>query len=292
MWDAIVIGGGPAGLSCALLLGRSCRRVRVFDTGTPRNARVAAVSGFLTRDGTPPGELRAIGRAEAERYGVTFSAEAVTEARRVGEGWEVRAAMATHPARALVLATGIRDNLPSIPGVTPFWGRSVVTCPYCDGWERRGQPLAVYGADPGAVESAAGLLTWSRDIALLTDGRPPPEDPRLARHGIDVCVSPILRLEGGAELEAVAFSDGTRRPCAAIFVHAGQHPADPLVAALGCELDACGCVVVDHEGRTRVPWLWACGDAATGTQLAIVAAAEGAKAATSVHRALRALDFP
>ncbi|MFN7143269.1 MAG: NAD(P)/FAD-dependent oxidoreductase [Myxococcota bacterium] len=292
MWDAIVIGGGPAGLSCALLLGRSCRRVLLFDTGTPRNARVGSVSGFLTRDGTPPAELRALGRAEVGRYGVEISAEAVTDARRVGEAWEVRTNAHAYPARALVLATGIRDNLPSIPGVKPFWGRSVVTCPYCDGWERRGQPLAVYGADEGAVEAAVGLLTWSRDVILVTDGRPAPADPRLARHGIDVLASPVLRLEGDEDLVALVFTDGTRRPCTALFVHAGQRPADPLVAALGCELDACGCIVVDHEGRTRVPWLWACGDAATGTQLAIVAAAEGAKAATSLHRALRALDFP
>ncbi len=291
MLDVIVVGGGPAGLSCALLLGRSCRRVIVVDAGAPRNARVEAVSGFLTRDGTAPAELRALGRREVEAYGVAVVDDVVT-AIAPGSRWEVRTRHARHEARALVLATGIRDRLPTIPGVEPFWGRSVITCPYCDAWEVRGQPVAVYGGDEAAAEAALGLLSWSRDVALITDGHPAPGDARLVRHGVDVRVSPVLRLEGGADLEGIVFTDGNRRRCKALFVHAGQRVAEPLIASLGCCLDADGIVQVDAHGRTGVPRLWACGDAASGTQLAIVAAAEGARVAVSVHRELREEDFP
>lgn len=291
MWDVIIVGGGPAGLSCALLLGRCCRTVLVLDAGTPRNARTPAVSGFLTRDGTPPGELRALGRAEIARYGATVLATTVDELTGPGP-WVARHAAGTEEARAVVLATGIRDVVPTIPGVGPFWGRSVVTCPYCDAWERRGAPLALYGWDADAVEAALGLLTWTDRVTLCTDGRPPPDDPRLARHGIATIVSPIVQLEGGEDLERIRFSDGTVRDCVCLFVHGGQRPADSLVTCLGCTLAPNGCIRVDDEGRTGVPGLWACGDAATGTQLVVVAAAEGARAALSVNRALRAEDRP
>lgn len=291
MWDVIIIGGGPAGLSCALVLGRCLRKVLVVDAGAPRNARAPAVSGFLTRDGTPPGELRALARAEVERYGVTVLEGSVGEVPERSP-WAARLATSTERARALVLATGIHDELPTLQGVGPFWGRSVVTCPLCDAWEHRGGALAVYGWDGASAESALGLLTWSADVALYTDGRPQPDDPRLARHGVAVLPSPILRLEGSQELERVVLTDGTERRCDLLFVHAGQRPAAPLAEQLGCTLSPGGCVCVDEHGRTGVPDLWACGDASSGTQLAIVGAAEGARAAISINQALRTADRP
>ncbi len=290
MWDVIIIGGGPAGLSCALLLGRCCRRVLVIDAGAPRNARVPAVSGFLSRDGTPPGELRALARAEVERYGVVVREGCVEDVTGPAP-WVVRTATESASARALVLATGVMDELPTIQGVGPFWGRSVVTCPLCDAWEHRGAALAVYGWDADSADAALGLLTWSADVTLCSDGRPPPEDPRLARHGVVVIPSPILRLEGRAELESITFTDGSRRRCDVLFVHAGQRPPQPFAELLGCSATPNGCIQVDAEGRTGVDGLWACGDAATGPQLAIEAAAEGARAALCINRTLRREDL-
>jgi thioredoxin reductase len=220
-YDAVIVGAGTAGLSAALVLGRSRRRVLVLDGGEPRNAPSAGAHGFFTRDGVPPGELLEIGREQLEPYeGVEYRAVGATEvtgsdgrfAVRLEDGDDVL-------ARKLVLATGVVDELPERPGFRELWGRGVYHCPYCHGWEVRDRPLAVYAGnqDPaGPVERAVLLRNWSRDLVVLSDG-PSSLDAagreKLDTLGVQLNEKRIARLEGrsdGSEgLSRVVFEDGS-----------------------------------------------------------------------------------
>lgn len=293
MYDAIIVGGGPAGLSAALILGRCRRRVVVCDAGAPRNAASQALHGFLTRDGSPPLELLRIAREQLQPYDVELCHVTVSDARRTEQDdFEVTFDDGTRlHARKLVLATGIVDNMPSLEGFNDFYGRSVFHCPYCDGWERRDQPLAVYARGDNGLHYAVNLLTWSRDLALCSDGPcgfDAPQRAQLARHGITLHETPIARLEGhDGALEHIVFTDGTRLARRALFFSLGQVQRSDLAARLGC-------VVTREEGvqthaleETNIPGLYVIGDASRDVQLAIVAAAEGVKAAFAINIALQ-----
>ena len=292
MLDAIVVGGGPAGASAALILGRCRRRVLVVDAGTPRNARAAGVHGFLTRDGTPPAELLRIARDELRRYEtVTLLHGTVVGAARHGDVFEVTTADgARATARTLLLATGIVDTLPSIDGLPALYGRSVHACPYCDGWEERDRRLAALARGPGADTFAFALRTWSPDVVLLTNGPDGVDaDARatLAAHGIALREDPIATLEGhDGRLERVRFTSGDALARDAVFFHLGQRQRSTLADRLGCAVDEDGGIRAGACGETTVPGVWVAGDASRDVQLAIVAAGEGAQAAFAINRAL------
>src|SRR3954452_3849123 len=266
--DAVVVGGGTAGLSAALVLGRARRRVLVLDTGRPANAVVSAIGGLLAQSGASPADLRRSGREQlAGHPNVELRGGAVTDADSAAGGFTVwldaGSALLT---RALVLAHGLRYDPPPLPGIKPLWGRSVFHCPFCDGWEVRDRRLAVHGNGPEAARSALFVANWSRDVVLCTDGPARLDDERaaLARAGIRVREELVSGLTGrDGQLQRIEFAGAPAEERDALFVRTHRDQPNGLADALGCELSAAGTIVVDVDGRTGVPGVYAAGDAAT-----------------------------
>ena len=291
--DVIIVGGGPAGLSAALVLARACRSVLVFDAGRPRNHATRAVHGFLTRDGIGPFELRQLGLDELQRYDTVRVEHAeVAAATREADG-TFRVDLddgRQFTARRLLLATGVVDILPQVQGFEDMYGRSVFHCPYCDGWELRGQPLAVYGCQRRGYGLAIELLGWSRDIVLCSDGSCELDGEELStleRNGILVREEPIVRLEGtDGMLERIVFQNGDVLPRRAMFFTTGQLQASRLARQLGCEFNEKGAVRTGPYEMTHVPGLYVAGDASRNVQWVVVAAAEGAEAAYAISQDL------
>jgi thioredoxin reductase len=291
------VGGGPAGLSAALVLGRCRRRVLVCDSGRPRNASARAVHAFYTRDGTPPLQMLRVARAQLRPYRtVEVRALEVRGARRRGRGFEVHTAPGARlRARFLLLATGVVDRLPPVSGVERLYGGSVFHCPYCDGWEMRDRALAVYGRGRAGAGLAMELLAWSRDVVLCTDGPsrlPAPLRQRLQRLDIRVRPERIARLSGrGRRLRAVVFADGSRLARAGLFFSTGQRQRSALAVQLGCAFTGRGALRTDRLEMTSVPGVYAAGDCSRDVQLVVVAAAEGARAAFAINTQLTRRDL-
>jgi len=288
-----VVGGGAAGLSAALMLGRCRRRVLVCDTGRPRNRWSRAAHGFLTRDGVPPAELLRIAREQLAPYDSVElrSVEVVDAAPDEDGGFEVRCADGVRlGSRKLLLATGVVDELPAVAGIEAFYGRSVHHCPYCDGWEWRDQPIAIYGRGDAGAALALGLTPWSRDLLLCTDG--PADLSERMRERLEVLEIPVredrlVRLEGrDGMLERLVFAAGEPAPRRALFFATGQRQASGLAAKLGCQFTEQGAVATGKCEATNVPGLYVCGDASREAQFLAVAAAEGAEAGMAINKAL------
>jgi thioredoxin reductase len=265
-YDAVIVGGGPAGLSAALVLGRANKRVLVVDEGRPANAVSQGVGGLLGHDRVKPAELRDSGRRQLEEHTeVEIRHGAVEAAERIGDVFLV--AMTNGPAvraHAIVLAHGLRYDPPRLRGIESLWGRSVFHCAFCDGWEVRNRPLAFHGSGPDAVRSALVLAGWSNDVVLCTDGTPAPGREALAAAGVRVRTEPIARLAGtDGRLERIEFTHGPAERREALFVNTRRDQPNGLAAALGCQLTADGTIVTDADGRTNVPGVYAAGDAAT-----------------------------
>jgi thioredoxin reductase len=296
-YDSIIVGGGPAGLSTALMLGRCRRRVLVCDSGQYRNAAARAVWGYLTRDGTSPAELVRLGRSELERYGcVTLQEVEVQDVARLEHGFIITLPDGTQlTTRNVLLATGVVDELPAIEGVEAFYGASVHHCPYCDGWEQRDKPIAVYGRGHAAAAFTLEMTQWSRDLVLCTDGPASLDDVdrlRLARLGIPVREERIARLEGAdGQLERVVFTSGDSLPRQVLFVSTPQHHRSAFARRLGCQFTPQGSVMTTEHEATCVPGLFVAGDASRREQSAIVAAAEGVLAAIAINTQLNAEDL-
>jgi thioredoxin reductase len=292
LYEAIIVGAGPAGLSAALILGRCCRRVLLCDGGPGRNAPSSALHGFLTREGLPPGELVRIGLAQLAPYEtIEIRAAVVTDARRTAAGFTLRLSTGERVSTGkLLLATGVIDELPPIPGLAERWGRSVFPCPYCDGYELRGRRLGVLGRGQAVVAQCRALTTWSARVTLFLQGGGTvdvSDREALERHGIEIVETPIRALEGpGATLEQVRLADDRALACDALFLSEGQHQRSPLVEQLGCRPGENAAVPTKEHESTDIPGLFVAGDASDNLQLAIVAAAEGAEAGFAINRAL------
>jgi len=241
--------------------------------------------GFLSRDGMPPADLLAAGRAESRSYGVDFVEEQVVA---IEPSFTLRLAGGrTLKARGLLLATGAVDELPDIPGARERWGRDFLHCPYCHGWEVRDQPIGVLGTDPGSVEHAHLLRQWSDDIVFFAHSHPVAADERTAlrARGIDVVEGPVARfLVVDDRLHGVQLEDGRVVPRAAVFMRPTLHgDRDGLIESLGCEVDPGGFVRVDATGQTSVPRVWVAGNAANPRAQVITAAGEGSSAAIAIN---------
>ena len=302
-YDAFVVGAGSAGLSAALVLGRSRRRVLVLDGGEPRNAPSSGVHYFLTRDGTPPDELLRIGREQLGPYpGVEVRQTKATGATGSDGDFEVALEDGTTVgARKILLATGVHDELPKRPGFRELWGRGIYHCPYCHGWEVRDRPLAVLADGEELLTRATLIRNWSRDLVALTDGAAGPDGDardRLDALGVPVREERISRLEGdGAAgvLRRILFEDGSKITREGLFYAPPQRQRSDLAEALGCEVVAMGPfpAIVKGDPMTRettVPGVYVAGDAGTMLQGAIMAASSGAAAAAFLNRALATED--
>jgi thioredoxin reductase len=261
------------------------------------NAAAHALHGFLTRDGIAPAELLRIGREQLKPYeSVEIHDVGVEAAQATRHHFRVNLCDGNSVGtRKILLATGIVDVLPPIKGVGPLYGRSVFHCPYCDGWEVRDQPVAVYGRRAGGLSLARTLRGWTRDVVLCTDGPAPwsrRDQERLARYDIPVRSERIARLEGvDGRLKQVVFTNGEALPRRALFFHTGQGQRSNLAARLGCQLTPKGAIRRNAVGLTSVPGVYVAGDASREVQLAIVAAAEGVKAAFAIHKELLNKDL-
>jgi thioredoxin reductase len=294
-YDAIIVGGGPAGLSAALVLGRCCRRVLVCDAGRPRNRASRGLHGFLTRDGILPEELRRIGCDQLRPYDVELRAQEVVGVTTLDPGFEIELEDGVRETSTmLLLATGVIDNVPEIPGIEQFYGRSIFHCPYCDGWEVRHQPVAVYGRGRNGVGLALSLTTWTGDIVLCTDGDRRLSDAgraRLAAQRIAIRHDKIERLAGeDGQLERIDFVGGGSLGRRAMFFSTGQRQCSDLAARLGCRFTSKGAVKTDRLENTGIAGLYVAGDASRDVQLAIIAAAEGARAAFAINTALQEME--
>lgn len=297
MYDVIIVGAGPAGLNAALILGRCRRNVLICDTGEYRNYASHALHGFLSRDGVNPRELLRIGREQLQPYEtVELRHIAVTDVRRNDESFTITLEDGSNEeARKLLLASGVMDELPDISGFAELYGRGVHHCPYCDAWEVRDQPLAVYDSGMHGERLALELTAWSRDIVLCTNGPADLNDEalaRLARNQIAVREERIARLEGpDGVLARIVFKNGDVLPRRALFFYPNERQHNDLATRLGCDFTKRGVVRTGEYEETTVPGLFVAGDASRRVQLAIVAAAEGAEAAFAINSALLKEDL-
>ena len=284
-YDVIVVGGGAAGLSAALVLGRARRKVAVVDGGTPRNAPAPHMHGFLSRDGMAPAELLRAGREEAAAYGVELVAGNVIS---VEPGFAVHLAGGeTASARRILLATGAIDDVPAIPGLHERWGNDFLHCPYCHGWEVRDRPLGLLATGPASVEHAQLVRQWSDDVVFfahayeVTDA----ERGQLHARGIRVVDGEVRRIVVEDDrLAGVVLDDGRTVERDALFVRPSMRPrgAD-LLQQLGCAVDEQGFALVDAAGATTATGVWAAGNVANPRAQVITAAGEGSAAAIAIN---------
>jgi thioredoxin reductase len=291
-YDAIIIGGGPAGLTCAIFLGRYQRRVLVVDNGKPRNYASRAIHGFLGHHDIAPGELLKKGRREAIDAGVEICECTADDVQRVGDVFEVTTSSGVMRSRRVVLAYGVRDELPDVPGVEDYYGGSIFHCPDCDGYEVRDKMVGVIGWGPKVVGLVLKLTQWTDKLTVLTHGheRDFGEElmSKLLASGIGVKDEKIVRFEGkDAMVRAAMLEGGEEVAVDALFFTIGVHRSCELAERIGCtQLEGTPCLVVDDYKQTSVEGVYAIGDLVPGSQLAITSAADGAIAAIAINRSL------
>ena len=325
IYDVAIIGGGPSGLSASIFLGRYLHSVVVIDSGDPRNWETRGINGYLGLPSVRPAELRGLGRDEARRYGVSLIDGYVSCARKLGEECFVveyepigttkaeanrrgpgvpsevkenaralarRGQALSVRARRLLLAFGLKDEWPRVPGLRQVYGSWAHVCPDCDGYETRDQRAAVIAKGRKAVGMALNLTTWTRDIVVCTNGEEPGFDEMLRGKldglGIPVETDPItcIHTEPDGTIRTIELGGGRQLEVDHIFFALGQRPAEDLGGILGCERDADGHIVVDRHYQTSVYNVFAVGDIIPGAQLAIAGAADGAIAALAIHKSL------
>jgi thioredoxin reductase len=297
-FDVVVVGGGPAGLSAALVLGRARRHIVIVDSGEPRDSHVSCVHNVFTRDGATPADLLEAAQRDLAGFSsvVLQRGRAVDVSRRHDYFETVLSDGACLHSRALLLAYGVVDELPPIEGLRQLWGHSALHCPYCHGWELRNEPLAVYGRGDEVIELVRLVRGWSANVTLCTNGGSELADDQIAqlsRWGVAVREDAILRFDGiDGVLQHVTFTSGRPLPCRAVFLQPTQRPRCDFAARLRCAHTPVGLVRTDSAGQTSVESVWAAGDIVNPIQQVIFAAASGVAAGIDIHGALLKADFP
>jgi thioredoxin reductase len=308
-YGVVIVGGGAAGLSAALVLGRARRRVAVIDAGQPRNAPAAHMQGFLGSDGLPPAELIARGRAEVAGYGVELIAGTVTAV--VPSGITPKSTSAQRrfqvtlsdgsvlETRAVLVTTGLRDEVPDVPGVRERWGRDLLHCPYCHGYEVADQPIGILAGDPATTaESLAHahiIRQWSDDVVFFANGATLTAGQReqLVARAIGIVDEPVVSLAVEDDhLTGVVIGGARIVPRTAMFIRPQFVPNDILLVDLGCNVRDTGWVQVDGTGATSVPGVWAAGNATNPRAQVITAAGEGSAAAIAINNSLVDEEIP
>lgn len=298
IYDCAIIGGGPAGLNAALVLGRARRSVALIDNNRPRNAVTRASHGFITRDGITPAEFRRIAYEEVLRYpSVEHLQTEVVSVRNIDSGFEIQDSSGSFiHSRKLILATGVKEIFPEIEGFYPLYGKSLFVCPFCDGWELRDQPLVVVSDSPAVFHTAKLLLNWSKDLVVCTNGQSPlsvEEKKQLQSKGIVVMEQPVTAFIGqDGQLEHVRFADGTLIPRTGGFVTPKFVQSASFVEGLGYERSDNGGIRTNGWGKTSIRGLYVAGDASyfMPSQL-VFAAADGSRTAMSIMKDLIEEDF-
>ncbi|MEU1555922.1 NAD(P)/FAD-dependent oxidoreductase [Streptomyces scabiei] len=302
-YEVIVIGGGAAGLSAALVLGRARRRTLVVDAGEPRNAPAAHMQGFLSRDGMPPAEFLAVGREEIARYGVELVRGRAVDVTRDEDGGAFTVSLAdgrSARGRRLVVATGLKDELPDVPGVAERFGRDVLHCPYCHGWEVRDRPFGVLATGPMSVHQALMVSQWSEDVTLFLHETPESDLSdddlrRLAAAGVRVVPGAVAGLVvEGDRLTGVRLADGTAHARSVLFTAPRPIPRTSLLEKLGAAMNETpfgAYPVVDPTGLTTVPGVWAAGNAIGFSEQVVNAASSGYRAGATINGDLLMTDL-
>lgn len=291
-YDAIIIGGGPAGLTCAIFLARYRRRILIADNGQPRNAASRGIHGFIGHHSIAPGELLARGRDEARTFGAEICECTVQRIEKIGDVFETTTTAGTYHARRIVFAYGVRDELPDIPNIRDYYGVSLFHCPDCDAYECSDKRIGIIGWGKSAAGLSLKLLQWSCDLTIFAHGRPRDFDKemtsKLLAEQINVKDERILALEGkDGRVSAVVLDTGERVPVDALFFNVGCTRQCTLAEDLGCEvLSETPNVVVDEYKQTTVEGVYAVGDLVAGSQLVITSAADGAIAAIAINKSL------
>ena len=293
-FDVVILGAGAAGLSAALVLSRAQRAVAVVDAGQPRNAPAAHLHGYLSRDGMPPRDLLAAGRAEVDRYGGTVLPGTVSRIARTRTGFDALLTDGTRlAARRLLVATGLVDDLPDVPGLRARFGRDVLHCPYCHGYEVRNDEVGVLGGLADSFRQVQLVRQWASDVVYFSNGSALTVDQReqLVARAIGVVDGPVTAVDVQHDRlcgVAVAGVGLVRRD--ALFVAPNFVPSSALLTDLGCQVDDSGWVVVDKTGLTSIPGVWAAGNAVNPRAQVITAAGEGSAAAIALNNDLVAED--
>lgn len=295
LYDSIIVGGGPAGLSAALILGRCLRNVLVFDSETPRNAYAKNLHAFLTRDNIPPQEFKEIALKDLERYEtVKFIKKEITSAKKHTDYFLVTDLDGNiYHSKTLLIATGVMDDIPQIEGFMDLYGKSVFTCPYCDAWEVRGKQIGVYGKDGRGFGLSLPMKNWSNDIVLFTDGTELNEEQlqKLAEKKIRVRTEKISRILGkDGKLQEIELENGEVEKRDALFFNTPSFIRSKLLEQLGCPFTNEDGVETGKYERTEVPGLFVAGNILREVQLVIVAAAEGAEAAFGINKTLNQIS--
>jgi thioredoxin reductase len=291
--DVIIIGGGAAGLNAAVVLGRCRRKVILFDAGKQRNLSSHGMHNYLTRDDILPAEFIKVSHSELKKYGVKLINRTIVSALKNNEGIFVAKDNkgTVYHAKKLLIATGLTDKIPEVPGFKEMYGTSVFHCPYCDGWEVRDKKLGVYAKNKEGWELALNLKGWSADVTLYTDGKKnvkPSQKEILDANNIEVVSLPLSKLEAKkGKLHKIIFKNGEEAFCDAMFFVNGYVQHCDLPKTFGCLMSKKGVVVANKVQQTNIPGLYVAGDASRDMHFVVVAAAEGAKAGVTINKELQ-----
>ena len=296
IWDVIVVGGGPAGCSAAIVLARSNRKVMIIDEGKQRNILSRGMHNYLTRDGILPPEYLSIAQEELNRYEVPLIKGIAVKAKPLAKlGFQVvDSDNNKHLCRRILLATGVTDHIPDIPGMKELWGCCVFHCPFCDGWECTDKTIGLYSKNYSGYGMALALRELSDNIILFTDGSynlRPKQKAHLKLRGIEVVSTPIASLKAEEKsLTCVSLKNGKDIACQAFFVNHGHHSSGNLLNQLGCRCTKKGAAITNRKQETNVKGVYVAGDASIDMHFVVVAAAEGVKAAVAIHNDLLKTD--